>query len=185
MKKQVSMVSITLPIEITLHLKGLNRIAWHTFAVWRLNLNFNSRVGWLVLILLFTYFTLSICINQVSRFVNDPFIFTVKTDYNSWSYNIPSLTICSDYMNDSFVDEIYQRFENVTSIAYESRTYRDYYHYMKLIGSLNAENIHLIDDFENTKLFKNLTGEEIFNIALNVWTFPINVVSFTYKQRYP
>lgn len=133
-----------------------------------IELKFYCRIGWFMLILLFTYFTISICINQVARFLNDPFVFTVEANYNSWAFNLPGYTICTDYVNDSFIGEYYKRDKNITSIDHDSSSYRDYYHYMRIIGSLNEENIHLIDEFERTDLFKSLTGEEIYDIALNV-----------------
>lgn len=68
----------------------------------------------------------------------------------------------------TFIDEYFKQFKSVTSIDYNSSAYKDYLFYMKIIGSLNAENIHSIDVFENTELFKNLTGEEIYHIAVNV-----------------
>ena len=94
----------------------------------------------------------------------------MELNYQDWAYNVPAITICFDYTNDSFIDEYYQRFENVTVINNETRTYHDYRHYMKKIGSLNAENIHLIDEFEQTELFRSLSGEELYDIALGVWT---------------
>lgn len=154
------------PIEIIQQWKGLNTSEFNIFATYLFKIH--CRIGWLMLILLFTYFTLSVCLNQVTRFITDPTVFTVETNYNSWFYKRPAFTICTDYTNNSFIDEYYQRSENVTSINYDSRTYRDYNHYMKIIGYLNAENIDLIEEFENTDLFKNLTGQEIFDIALNV-----------------
>lgn len=39
---------------------------------------------------------------------------------------------------------------------------------MEKIGSLNAENIHLIENFENTELFKYISGDEILAIAVKV-----------------
>lgn len=92
----------------------------------------------------------------------------METDYNNWSYSMPAYTICTDYANETFIDEYYQRSEKVTSINNESEIYKEYQKYMRIIGALNAENIHSIDRFEDTKLFENLTGEEIFDIALNV-----------------
>ena len=92
----------------------------------------------------------------------------MEVNYHDWSYNDPALTICSDYANESFINEYYKSNENVTSINYNSSVYLDYNHYLKIIGSLNAENIYSIDEFEKTELFKSLSGEEILNIALNV-----------------
>lgn len=160
------MGSFMFPIEIILQQKGLNTSAFNIFATCLIEIL--CRIGWLMLILLFTYFTFSVCLNQVTRFITDPTVFTVETNYNSWVYKRPAITICTDYTNNSFIDEYYQRSENVTSIDYDSTTYRDYNHYMKIIGYLNAENFNLIEEFENTDLFKSLTGEEIFDIALNV-----------------
>lgn len=164
------MDSTILSIGNILCLKGFEMHFPHSY-VKNANYSFHYRFGWLALVLLFTYFALSICINQISRFLKDPFIFSLETNYHSWTYHVPGYSICPDYINISFVNEYYQRSENVTSIDFNSTVYNDYYHYMKIIGSLNAENIHLIDDFEKTELFKNLSGEEIFDIALNVRTF--------------
>ena len=96
---------------------------------------------------------------------------------------MPSYTICSDYVNESFIEQHYQRSENVISIDKESKAYRDYYRYMKIIGSLNAENIHLIDHFESTELFKDLSGEEIFDIALNVMNMWMHFILHTINNR--
>ena len=92
----------------------------------------------------------------------------MEVNYNNWIYSTPALTVCTDYVNHSFIDEYYKRAENITSIDKNSATYHDYQRYMKIIGSLNAENIHLIDEFDNSELFKNLSGDQIYNIALNV-----------------
>lgn len=82
---------------------------------------------------------------------------------------MPAYTICSSFdPYNEFIGDYYKRSKNVTSINYQSKTYRNYHRYMEIIGSLNAENFHLIEEFENTELFKNLSGEEIFDIALNV-----------------
>lgn len=158
------------------HIGNRNLTAFERFpftflsvSAWKIHLvKFCFRLGWLALILLFSYFALSICINQVSRFVSDPFVFTMEANYRDWAYNMPALTICSDYANETFIRHYYQRSENITSINPNSSVYQDYTHYMKLIGSLNAENIHSINEFEHTDLFKSLSGEELFDIALNV-----------------
>ena len=92
----------------------------------------------------------------------------MEVNYRDWSYNFPAYTICSDYANESFIAEYYKQSENITLIDRNSKAYRDYSRYMKIIASLNAENIHLMNEFEKTELFKNFSGEEIFNIALNV-----------------
>lgn len=87
----------------------------------------------------------------------------METNYIDWSYDHPAYTLCSNYTNETFINEYYQRSENATFIDYS-----DYRHYMKIIGDLNAENIDSIEHFNNTELFKHLSGEEIFDIALNV-----------------
>lgn len=120
------------------------------------------------MVLLFAFFAFSICVDQVSRFVEDPFAITRDVNYHEWTYSPVGFTICTDYVNESFIGEYYQRYENTTFIDYKSKRYRDYRYYMELIGALNADNIHSIDRFENTELFRNLNGEEIFKIALNV-----------------
>lgn len=94
----------------------------------------------------------------------------MEANYNNWTYRVPAYTICSDYINDSFIDEYYKRIENVTLIDHGAKIYRDYRHYMPIIASLNAENITFIDRFQHTELFKNLSGEEIFDIAVNAMT---------------
>lgn len=78
-------------------------------------------------------------------------------------YNIAGISICGDAINASYINESYKLVESSTTVSYS-----DYYHYMKIIGSINADSIHLIDDFENTHLFKNLTGEDLLEIAVNV-----------------
>lgn len=117
--------------------------------------------------MVFIYWTFSICVNQVTRFLDDPFIFYVDINYHDWKFHEPGYTICTDYANESFIEEYYQRYENVP-IKYENQMFQDYRRYMKIIGSLNAETIHTIDQFENTTLFRNLSGEDLLAIAINV-----------------
>lgn len=129
------------------------------------------RIGWLTLVTLFAYFAFSISIGQVYRFIEDPFIYTVETQEISnvdWSYRMPAYTVCSDFVNNSFIDQYYKRSKNVTFIDKDSKVYKDYYRYMEAIGSLNAGNIDSLDQFENSEWFKDLSGEEIFEIAIDV-----------------
>lgn len=156
-------------MEIIPWLKGVH---WNitTYSFWEYKFSFRCRIGWLTLVSLCTYFAFSICIDQVSRFIGDPFIYTVETNDIGWTYSRPAYTICLDYVNNTFIDQYYKRSENVTSIDKNSKDYLDYYRYMKIIGSLNAENIHLTEEFENAELFKELSGEELFHIAQNVWS---------------
>jgi len=79
-----------------------------------------------------------------------------------------SITICSDSINETFIDDYYKRSKKITSINTDSKTYRDHHRYMKIIGNLNAENIESIEEFESTELLKNLRGEEILDIAVKV-----------------
>lgn len=134
------------------------------------NDSFCSRIGWLILVMMFIYFACSICVDQVIRFVTDPFIFNVETNYFNWSYNLPGITICSDYVNESFTREYYQRSDNAW-IGRENKTFQDFRHYMNIIGSLNADSMNLIDQFENSTLFRNVSGEDLLKIATNVCTF--------------
>lgn len=121
-----------------------------------------------MLVLIFIYFTVTICIDQVTRFLTDPFILTLERHDHSWRFRQPAITICSDYANDSYIIEVFQRSKDA-STDHENRTLEHYRHYMKIIGALNAENVHrLIDQFEHTTLFKNLSGEELLAIASNV-----------------
>lgn len=116
-----------------------------------------------MLVLLFSYFTFSVCVSQFIRFVTSPFVFTVEINFHSWIYSTPAITICADYVNETFIDESYQSYERKSIDSYE-----DFRRYMIIIGKLNAESIHLIDDFENTEIFKSLRGEDLLDIAINV-----------------
>lgn len=84
---------------------------------------------------------------------------------------MPAFTICGDYTNKTFVMEYYKRMKNTTAIDYNSKAYKDYFNYITRIGSLNAENIHLIDDIENSRVSVFRLGS--FNCDRNVIFFQI------------
>lgn len=153
-----------------------------------MKLFFLFRVGWLALTALFVCLALSVCINQVARFVLDPFAFTVEVNKNDGTYSVPTYTICTDEVKSGFIDEYYKRSEHVTSIDPDSKTYSEYNHYMRIIGRLNVEDIHLINDFEKTKLFKNLSGyrSKCKNNFVNHFSkhSNTNVCSMIQQQKY-
>lgn len=121
----------------------------------------------MVLIVLFSYFTYSICANQIRRFLNGPIVISLEKDYRNWVYQPMAITICSDFLNKSVMHEIIQRHANVDEDC-DPDSYELYRQYFELIGSLNSENLHLISDFEHTDLFANLSGEDLLSIAIEV-----------------
>lgn len=101
------------------------------------------------------------------RFVSSPFIFTVETDYHNWSYSRPAFTICADYENLTFVEEVYHQSQNKWS-KQGNRTFQEFRYYMNVIGSMNAETVDQFNQFENIPLFEDLQGEDLLEIATNV-----------------
>lgn len=91
----------------------------------------------------------------------------MEANYHNWTYTIPAITLCNDYTNESFIQEFYE-LSTRRSIDDGPRDYRDYKFYMKIIGSLNAENFLSIDAFKNTTWFKDISGEQLLQIAYNV-----------------
>lgn len=53
---------------------------------------------------------------------------------------------------------------------------------MQFYYIINAENIQSINDFENTTLFKDFSGEALLDIAINVKT-TIHTFIFTFLQQ--
>ncbi|XP_031622598.1 uncharacterized protein LOC116340304 [Contarinia nasturtii] len=136
---------------------GFNHIA---------NRNYTApeRFSWLLLVISFAYFAFSICFKQLDRFLNDPFVLTLETNYHTWSYNLPALTICTDYQNERFIAAFYKYTTNV-SIDYYSKSYQDYHYDMKILGSITADSMHIIDEFKNTTSLQNLSGEELLDVV--------------------
>lgn len=126
--------------------------------------NFLHRVGWILLILLFACFTFWICISQLLRFVNGPIVVTLEKDYRNWVYEPMAITICTDYMNASAANELIERFKG-TITGFDSSRSEDYHHFFNVVGTLNAENVHLLKEFESTDLFEHFTGEDLLTIA--------------------
>lgn len=135
-----------------------------------INYSFYSRIGWLTLVLIFATFTFSICVDQVTRFLSNPVIFTVDTNFYNWSYNWPDVTICTNFANESFIEKSYQHNLN-TQKNFKNISFEDHQRYMKIIASLNAENIQQFQQFEEGTWFRNLSGEDLFGVAVNVRTF--------------
>lgn len=125
------------------------------------------RIGWMALILLFTYFTCTICVEQVLRFWNGPIVVSMEKDYRNWAYEPVAITICTDYLNETTMHEIVQRYAN-TDEDCDPESYELYRQYFALIASLNLENFHLINEFGHTDLFANFTGEDLLSIAIEV-----------------
>lgn len=121
----------------------------------------------MALIVLFTYFTYSICTNQLRRFLNGPIVVSLEKDYRNWVYEPMAITICTDFLNESATHKIIQRY-TTTEEDCDPDSYELYRQYFELIGSLNPENLHLISEFEHTDLFANLTGDDLLSIAVNV-----------------
>lgn len=164
---QMSTASTILLTEIIPHQKGLNTHRKYFLRIFDITIHYHCRFGWIVLVLVSAIFTFSICYNQVARFVNNPFIFTLEANYHNWSYMHPAITICTDFINDSFIDESYGLTTN-KMIDNESKDYQNYRRNMKIIASLNAENVHLINAFEDIPFFKDLSGDNLLDIAYNV-----------------
>lgn len=121
----------------------------------------------MTLILLFTYFTYSICANQIRRFLSGPIVVSLEKDYRNWVYEPMAITICTDFLNESVMHEIIQRYASVEQDC-DPDSYELYRQYFELIGSLNAENVQSISEFEHTDLFVNFTGDDLLSIAIEV-----------------
>lgn len=121
----------------------------------------------MALIILFTYFTYSICANQIRRFLNGPIVVSLEKDYRNWVYEPPAITICTDFLNKSVMHDLVERYANVEEDC-DPDTYEFYRQYFELIGSLNSENLHLIREFEQIDLVANFTGEDLLSIAIEV-----------------
>ncbi|XP_031621609.1 uncharacterized protein LOC116339717 [Contarinia nasturtii] len=82
---------------------------------------------------------------------------------------MPGITVCTDFENERFIEEFYQRTTNA-SIDKNSKHYQDYRHDMTIIGSITADSMHLIDKLKNMKLFRNLSGEDLLDVVANMKT---------------
>lgn len=110
------------------------------------------------------------CFNQVERFLSDPFVLTFDTNYHNWSYEMPALTVCSDFQNGVFARKFYRRTTNLTTDL-ESKNYRDFLHDMRIIGSIAADTMYLINRLRwNTTILQNLSGEELLDVVINVYS---------------
>lgn len=114
---------------------------------------------------MFTYFTFSVCNDQVLRFLNGPIVVSLERNYREWSHEPMAITICTDQLHQNVIDASYRRFVNNAngSEAESDDVYRRLFH---AIGSLNADNIHSMGEFENIGLFLNFSGEDILRIAM-------------------
>lgn len=121
----------------------------------------------MTLILLFTYFTLSVCGNQLLRFLNGPIVVSLEKDYRNWAYEPMAITICSDYLDEDAMNSLIQRYTDTTEDC-DPDSYDIYRRFFEVVGLMNAENIHLIGEFENDELIMNLTGEDLRTIATEV-----------------
>lgn len=125
------------------------------------------RLGWLILVMTFGYFTFSICYNQMTRFINDPFVLTVDTNHRSWIYYVPGVTFCTNYESIDFIEDFYKRATN-RSIDYGSKDYQYFRHDVTLLGSITAESIDSLEEMKNMTKFKSFSGDELLDFVINV-----------------
>lgn len=118
-----------------------------------------------MLILLFSYFTYSICNDQVVRFLNGPIIVSLEKNYRDWAHEPMAITICTDYVDESVADNLYRRLAN-NGNGSKTENYDVYRRFFHAVGTLNAENIQSMEEFENMSVFTNLNGDDIFGIAI-------------------
>lgn len=167
------MVSIMWPIEITYHLKG-EFFFWSSEKFRRKIVNIiklyclhNFRIGWMTLILLFIYFSISICSDQILRFLNGPIVVSLEKDYRNWGYEPMTITICTDYLNEDAMNNVIQRYINTTGNS-QLDHFDLYQRYFHMIASLNANNFQSLNEFANVELFANLTGDDLLTIVTEV-----------------
>lgn len=119
------------------------------------------------LIVLFIYFTLSVCGNQILRFLNGPIVVSLEKDYRNWAYDPMAITICTDYLDENAMNRLIEQYTDTTEDC-DPESYDIYRRYFNVIGSLNAENIHLLTEFQDEQQILNFTGDDLRNIAKEV-----------------
>lgn len=75
------------------------------------------------------------------------------------------------------MDELIQRFTNVAENC-DPESYDLYRRYFQVIGSLNADNFHLINEFHDDELLENITGTDLLDIAIEVHIFKHKISKF-------
>lgn len=164
--KQISMVLIMSLTVIVICSRGESSIDSYTYI--QVNKITLFRLLWLKLVILFICFTISICYDQMNRFLDSPISVSLEKDYRNWKYRPMAITICTDFINDTSVNQFIERFANVSD-EYDSKTsYDEYKSFFEMIGALNVENIDLINQFESIDSVKNFTGDDLLFIAIEV-----------------
>lgn len=117
----------------------------------------------MILIIVFSVLASLICTNQLIRFFNEHFL-SMETDYRNWTYEPMAITICTNYFHENATEEVIQRFEG----EWDADSYEDYHQFFRILSVLNVENMHLMEEITNIDRFVNLTGEDLFNIVVEV-----------------
>lgn len=78
-----------------------------------------------------------------------------------------AITICSDYLDEDAMNSLIRRYTDTTEDC-DPDSYDIYRRFFEVVGLMNAENVHLIGEFENDELIMNLTGEDLRTIATEV-----------------
>lgn len=126
---------------------------------------YNFRIGWMVLIIIFAYFACFICIDQIIRYLKRPIVVSLDKDYRNWAYEPMAITICTEYIHKRAINELVERFQNPLDVI-NPNIHNEYHKFFSIIGLINAEKIHLIEEFNATNLFSNLTGEDLLDIVI-------------------
>lgn len=101
----------------------------------------------------------------MNRFLDAPIVVSLETDYRNWKYEPMTLTICSEFINDTALDQIVF---NQLANASDSKQYENLRHFFEVIAAINGENIKSIDQFKDIDYLNNFTGDDLLRIAKEV-----------------
>lgn len=69
------------------------------------------RIFWILALTISIYMTVNISLDQWNRYLVNPTVISVETDYRTWEYDhICGVTICSNYTSKTVANEMIEKY---------------------------------------------------------------------------
>ncbi|XP_050074874.1 sodium channel protein Nach [Anopheles maculipalpis] len=105
-----------------------------------------EKAFWLVMLVFSVVCSVSICNMHWERYQNNATVLNVETDYLSWQFRPPAATVCSDHVNEEKLDQLLQRYWNVSS---NHSNYDHYRQFLLTVARVRYDNLIKFEPFIN------------------------------------
>lgn len=118
------------------------------------------RTFWVIFVIASLILSLIISLNEWDKFINNPTALFIETDYRTFFFDKPGLTICPDYTNENVIKDIVLKRDFV--LDSEDSNFQYYFDYLNIIANTNYTNLERYKAYINETSIKK---EEFIDFA--------------------